>query len=479
MKDIVGKTVVALLVLGCSAGRAECAGRRLFRGNLHTHTLWSDGLAFPEQAVRLYAENGYDFLALSDHDVYQAGEKTQVFGAGKGQKPPELLAELKRVWPDAGATVAERDGAKTVRLATMDELRRRFERPGRFLLIDGVEGDHSLTGADGAKRQVHVNYLNVPGVPDVFATAEARQSRGEDFSAVIRRLRLSVEDEAKRKGRDPLFVVNHPHWCWYDVQAHELIDNPEIRFFEVCNGGGIFPPPPGYGGTGWDNDILWDVVNAFRARRGQPLLYGMGSDDTHKYFGLPGHWPTGGCSPFNAWNLVRADELSVAALFRAFRAGDFVACEGVEPSDFSFDAATGTLSVSAKGCPRTALAIEFIVTKKDFPEEPVRVFAADPLAYDEGTRRTFRRTFTRYDERKIGVVAKRVTGAIGAGISGSYTLQPDDLYVRARLICPLAPAVNGQYMHPVYRVAWTQPYAAALVGRAGGAGERQGSRRAR
>ena len=434
-------------------------GRRLYRGNLHTHTLWSDGLAFPEQAVQLYVEHGYDFLALSDHDVYQVGEKTRDFGTGKGQKPPELLAELKRAWPDTGATVAERDGAKTVRLATMDELRRRFERPGRFLLIDGVEGDHSLTGADGAKRQVHVNYLNVPGVPDVFATTEARQSRGEDFSAVIRRLRLSVEDEARRKGRDPLFVVNHPHWCWYDVQARELIDNPEVRFFEVCNSGGDHPPPPGYRGTGWDNDILWDVVNAFRARRGQPLLYGMGSDDTHKYFGIPGRWPTGGCSAFNAWNLVRADELSVEALFRAFRAGDFVACEGVEPLDFSFDAATGTLNMSAAGRPLAALAIEFVVTKRDFSEVPVRVFEAEPLTYDDGVRRVRRRKFAQYDETKIGVVAKRVTGAIGEGISGSYTLQPDDLYVRARLICPLAPAVNGQYMHPVYRVAWTQPYA--------------------
>ena len=37
------------------------------KGNLHTHTIISDGVRTPQEAVDHYAENGYDFLAITDH----------------------------------------------------------------------------------------------------------------------------------------------------------------------------------------------------------------------------------------------------------------------------------------------------------------------------------------------------------------------------------------------------------------------------
>jgi hypothetical protein len=40
-----------------------------FRGNLHTHTTRSDGSRPPEQVIADYEARGYDFLAISDHDV--------------------------------------------------------------------------------------------------------------------------------------------------------------------------------------------------------------------------------------------------------------------------------------------------------------------------------------------------------------------------------------------------------------------------
>ena len=39
------------------------------RGNLHTHTTRSDGRGSPQETVDAYARMGYDFLALSDHDL--------------------------------------------------------------------------------------------------------------------------------------------------------------------------------------------------------------------------------------------------------------------------------------------------------------------------------------------------------------------------------------------------------------------------
>jgi len=40
------------------------------KGNLHTHTTASDGQLTPAEAVRWYEENDYDFVALTDHDVF-------------------------------------------------------------------------------------------------------------------------------------------------------------------------------------------------------------------------------------------------------------------------------------------------------------------------------------------------------------------------------------------------------------------------
>jgi hypothetical protein len=40
---------------------------RWFKGNLHTHTLNSDGLLSVEQQVTRYQEAGYDFLSITDH----------------------------------------------------------------------------------------------------------------------------------------------------------------------------------------------------------------------------------------------------------------------------------------------------------------------------------------------------------------------------------------------------------------------------
>lgn len=39
------------------------------KGNLHSHTTRSDGQAEPQELVDWYRKNGYDFLAITDHDV--------------------------------------------------------------------------------------------------------------------------------------------------------------------------------------------------------------------------------------------------------------------------------------------------------------------------------------------------------------------------------------------------------------------------
>lgn len=45
-------------------------GAMWLKGSLHTHTTRSDGSLAPQEMIRQYAARGYDFLALSDHDVF-------------------------------------------------------------------------------------------------------------------------------------------------------------------------------------------------------------------------------------------------------------------------------------------------------------------------------------------------------------------------------------------------------------------------
>ena len=57
-----------LLLLSFAAHAAEPVPR-WWKGNLHTHSLWSDGNDFPEMIAAWYKERGWNFLALSDHNV--------------------------------------------------------------------------------------------------------------------------------------------------------------------------------------------------------------------------------------------------------------------------------------------------------------------------------------------------------------------------------------------------------------------------
>src|SRR5438046_756167 len=59
------------------------AGPKYWKGNLHTHSLWSDGDDFPEMIADWYKRRGYHFLTLSDHNVLSDGESWVDVGTAK------------------------------------------------------------------------------------------------------------------------------------------------------------------------------------------------------------------------------------------------------------------------------------------------------------------------------------------------------------------------------------------------------------
>ena len=65
----------ALAFAAAPARLAAAETARWYKGNLHTHSLWSDGNDYPEMIADWYKAQGYNFLALSDHNVLQEGER--------------------------------------------------------------------------------------------------------------------------------------------------------------------------------------------------------------------------------------------------------------------------------------------------------------------------------------------------------------------------------------------------------------------
>ncbi|GLX67166.1 hypothetical protein [Paenibacillus glycanilyticus] len=44
--------------------------KRKYKGNIHTHSTRSDGQYEPETVIQAYKDKGYDFMCLSDHEIY-------------------------------------------------------------------------------------------------------------------------------------------------------------------------------------------------------------------------------------------------------------------------------------------------------------------------------------------------------------------------------------------------------------------------
>ncbi|MDO5566592.1 MAG: hypothetical protein Q4G59_08040, partial [Planctomycetia bacterium] len=95
---------VSTLVPGAVPGQTAQPESQWFRGNLHTHTQWSDGTPLPEWAVAWYKDRGYHFLCPSDHNTFQ--DSTLRFDAWCGgcKKPAnmELFKNETSRWKTVG-----------------------------------------------------------------------------------------------------------------------------------------------------------------------------------------------------------------------------------------------------------------------------------------------------------------------------------------------------------------------------------------
>jgi hypothetical protein len=373
---------------------------RWFKGNTHTHSLWSDGDDFPDMITDWYKTRGYDFLVLSDHNILSRGERwmkvADVEKRRKGKGAPAVGKYLARF----GEEWVERRGAgdtEEVRLKRLDEVRSKFEEVGKFLMIEGEEITASYKGA-----QIHMNAINVGKV--------IAPQHGDSVQATMRNNLRAVLAQEAETGRPILPHLNHPNFHW-SISATDIAEVLEERFIEIYNG------HPGINHLGDEkrpgDEMIFDIANTLRLTRlkSEPLSC-VATDDSHNYHG-------GDVSPGRGWVMVRAASLDAASLIAAMRAGDFYASSGVTLKDVRFDEKSKELRIEIEPESGANYETRFIGTPVAEPEQYGKVFATV------------------------------------SGNSVSYKLTGEELYVRATITSSLGhvnPSFKGQK-----RQAWTQP----------------------
>jgi transglutaminase-like putative cysteine protease len=444
------RVLVAGMILGVSAmtrvtlaeeqpAQPSAGSPQWFRGQLHTHSYWSDGQAFPEQAIEAYKQRGYNFMCLSDHN--QFAKSTNTWREVKPTKITQAsfdsyVKTCGRDWVESRTESTTNGTITSVRLKTYSQVKAKVDEPGKFLLLPGVELTQSRDGVD-----VHLNYINLPLALRSINGAGIVKKVTEPLtiSELIASNATEVAHAALKQQSPYLLMLNHPFWRYYNIVPQNLIDCPDIRYFEVTNNGSQFAPHPL--APNYTVEQFWDAVNAFRRIQGQPLLYGIGSEDTHVYDDK---------HVGDAWMMVRATALTPEKLLAAIHQGDCYASNGVELKDVDFSATDNTLRVAVKHEPGVNYRIHFITTKQGF-DRTVKHIASPAETIGKGIRPA--RSIPVYSD-DIGRIVKTV-----AGTEASYRLEADDLYVRARVESDV-PGKFGSHFRPKVKTAWTQPYVA-------------------
>jgi hypothetical protein len=424
MKQNLLTTFAVSVIVSLFVFAEEPQAAEWYKGQLHCHSYWSDGHTLPELAIGWYKDNGYHFVALTDHSILQLDPNKWYEAAG------ERIAESKGKFGQDWVETKEENGKTLVRLKTFAELASKLNEAGKFVLIPGHEQNTNVAGVS-----LHANAINItesipfPGnFPSVAEGALAWR-------------KASLENSAKNS-LEGFWMLNHPEYPYYEESPEDLIAASEVEFYERYNPSEPrkhqpqMPSPEKY----------WDIINAFRILAGAKPIYGVASDDAHHY---PNSLSTAALLVGNGlighgWLAVRSETLNANSLIRAMKKGDFYSSTGVVLKDVRFDPATKTLTVEVDPVKNVRYSIKFVGTKKGFDSKK------EPFVIpQEGERLPMRKGFTYSDQ--IGATFKTVEGT-----TASYQMASDDMYVRAIVTADKTRNKIG-WVKAAVDTAWTQP----------------------
>jgi hypothetical protein len=411
--------VFGLTILGCEGEVPESSSpsqaANWYRGNLHTHSLWSDGDEYPEVIAGWYKQHGYDFLALSDHNILSRGEKWINVRESRGGL--EAFRAYREQFGEEWVETREENGELSVRLKTLEEFRGRFEEPGDFLMIQSEEISDAYED-----KPVHLNATNIQELIEPQGGESVHEVLQNNIDAVL---------EQRRQTDRPMFPhINHPNF-YYAVKPADMIPLEGERFFEVYNG------HPAVHNEGDDEhpstERIWDIVLTKRLEQDRPVMYGLAVDDAHNYH----TYDSEHSNPGRGWVMVRATELAPEAIVRAMQAGEFYSTSGVDLREISRDGATIRLSVRPEEA--VSYTIQFIGTREGYSAGR----SSDATAPGDDSPPSY--------SEEIGLVLKEVEDS-----SASYTMTGDEMYVRATVYS--SKEKENPYRAGEVERAWIQPF---------------------
>jgi hypothetical protein len=320
MKHILSSIVLILTFLigscgGSTKNSENAVKKKWYKGNLHTHSFWSDGDEFPETILDWYRSHDYQFIALSDHNTISMEEKwIQVREDSIYQNSfKNYLATYGEDWVDYKTD----SGKVHVKLKTYTEYRDLFEKPEEFLVIHSEEITDRYEG-----KHVHMNATNIQEKID--------PQGGNSISEVMQNNLDAVLDQRKRTGVPIMPHINHPNF-YYSISLEDMISLKGERFFEVYNG---HPAVHNMGdSTHISTEEMWDQINISYIAAKKPLMYGLATDDSHNYHKMGNKWSNSG----RGWVMVQSDTLSAPALIEAMENGDFYSSTGVSLKSLDFE----------------------------------------------------------------------------------------------------------------------------------------------
>lgn len=351
-----GFVLLIIFCFSCQEKKEE-AFTGWYKGNLHTHSYWSDGDEFPEMIMEWYKSHGYDFIALSDHNILAEGEKWKLIP--KTPLYEDAFNEYLKKYGEDWVEYKQDTGRISVRLKTYSEYKPLFEEKGKFLIIQSEEiTDHFNS------KPLHMNATNIQEL--------IRPKGGNSVVEVLQNNLNSVIEQRSRLGIPIMAHINHPNFG-YGITAEDLIRLKGDRFFEVYNG---HPTVNNRGDSSHiDTETMWDIINSARADSSENLVYGLATDDTHNYHLFGNKYSNAG----RGWVMVKADNLDAASLINAMEDGSFYASTGVTLTELTFE--NNLLSIKIKKEEGVTYRIDFIGKKKGSSPDVFQISHGDTASF--------------------------------------------------------------------------------------------------
>lgn len=264
--------------------------KKQYKANLHSHSTLSDGKLTPEELKALFKDNGYDILAITDHE-----------------------------YPKSHNDLTDKD----------------------FLMVTGYEAyirPSRICRFDRFKPEIHINliaknkdnegivaydpfYCKYMPLPKAVIAKHYGNIGSRKFTTSYIQKFI---DTANANGY--LVSLNHPVWSMQDVKSVLKLKN--IWSMEIFNTSSM--KTSGYA----ENMPLYDMF----LREGNRMFV-HGSDDNHNKRAVGDPL----CDALGSWTMVSADSLDYKSIVTAMEKGDMYASTG--PSIYSIGIDGGEVTV--------------------------------------------------------------------------------------------------------------------------------------